>query len=71
MKYTPPSNDKHATHVEYFKATYQHRRSVIKTSLMTITSIIEEYPRFKDMPDLVRFMQAPIYRYVRLVYRPV
>ncbi|CAB3977440.1 hypothetical protein BSL78_19360 [Paramuricea clavata] len=53
MKYTPPSNDKHATHVEHFKATHQHRRSAIKASQMTITSIIEEYPRFKDMPDLI------------------
>lgn len=56
MKYNPPSHDKMGTHMKYFKETFKYRRSAIKCmELTTITNIIEEFPRFKDVSDLVKF----------------
>ncbi|XP_028401812.1 uncharacterized protein LOC114524820 isoform X2 [Dendronephthya gigantea] len=54
MKYNAPSNDKMGRHLQYFKETFKHRRNAIKClELTTITSIIEKYPRFKDVPDMI------------------
>jgi hypothetical protein len=57
MKYNAPSHDKMGKHLDYFKETFKHRRNAIKClELTTITSIIEEYRRFKDVPDMVSFL---------------
>lgn len=55
MKYTPPSHGKKTTHMDYFKQTHAYRRNFINTTTLSITNIVEEYPRFKDMPELVCF----------------
>ena len=55
MKYTPSNYQTKGTHIDYFKETHDYRRNVIKTNNLSITNIVEEYPRFKDMPELVRF----------------
>ena len=55
MKYTPSNHQTKGTHIDYFKKTHDYRRNVIKTNNLCITNIVEEYTRFKDMPELVRF----------------
>ena len=43
-------------HIDYFKETFMARRSAINNlQLTTITNIIEEYPRFSDVPEMVCF----------------
>jgi hypothetical protein len=55
-------------HMEYFKETFKHRRSAIKSmKLTTITNIIEEYPRFQDVPDMVSFYLKYSYLLVTLL----
>ena len=55
MKYTPSNHQTKGTHIDYFKKTHDYRRNVIKTNNLCITNIVKECPRFKDMPELVRF----------------
>ena len=55
MKYTPSNHQTKGTYIDYFKEAHDYRRNVIKTNNLRITNIVEEYPRFKDMPELVRF----------------
>ena len=57
MRYTPSNHQTKGTLIDYFKETHDYRRNVIKTNNLSITNIVEEYPRFKDMPELVRFDQ--------------
>ena len=57
MDEVQPSHDKMGKHMKYFKETFKYRRSAIKCmALTTITNIIEEFPRFKDVSDLVSSM---------------
>lgn len=56
MKYTPPNKESQPKHTDYFKETFKYRRSFIEdpSNTKSITDIIAEFPRFKDIPELVR-----------------
>ncbi|KAJ8039915.1 hypothetical protein HOLleu_14068 [Holothuria leucospilota] len=54
MKYMPPTHDNHAKHRQYLKDTFQHRRAIVEgPSSLTVTDILQQFPRFQDMPELI------------------
>ncbi|XP_071838876.1 uncharacterized protein [Apostichopus japonicus] len=54
MKYMPPTHENHAKHRQYLKDTFNFRRAIIEgPSSLTITDIVNQYPRFQDMPELI------------------
>lgn len=69
MKYSPPTKDNITKHREFFKDTFNIRRRFIKGK--TITDIIQVYPRFEDLPELVNMnlysQQENLIRYFTIV----
>ena len=57
MMYNVPTPDNKRKHWESFKVTFGYRRKLIKEN-MTITDILQKFPRMQDIPDLVRYKKV-------------
>ena len=68
MRYTPSNHQTKGTLIDYFKETHDYRRNVIKTNNLSITNIVEECSRFKDMAELVRFRSNRFYMVSYILY---
>lgn len=64
MKYTAPRQQAKAQLTEAFMDTHKYRQALITQQEMTITDIVNQFPRYRDMPQLVSISCCLIMRKV-------
>ncbi|PIK54142.1 hypothetical protein BSL78_08957 [Apostichopus japonicus] len=52
MKYSVPSENP-SKHLNFLKDTHHYRRQWMESGSKTITDILQKFPRFQDMPNLL------------------
>lgn len=65
LKYHPPVSENLKKLKANFRATHSYRQKGIKEHNPSVTEMFADWPRYRDMPELVRFRYASFLIYIK------